>query len=187
MLAEGAARIHELRERAQLKAFLTSHVEKASQFPMASGIVIMHEHDVPRCDVSKSLTRATLALITEGVPGIVGPNRGRVAVPRGPQQNLRGEHPVGRPKEPGVDAKPTQNLVGSYDLTRKIVDRMVVAMVADVMPFADYALEELTVPLDLRAQNEERRLQGVFSEYVQDWRRVFRVWPVVEGKSGASF
>ena len=37
------------------------------------------------------------------------------------------------------------------------------------------------VPLDLGAQNEERRVQGVFSEYVQDWGRVFGVWSVVEG------
>jgi hypothetical protein len=65
-----------------------------------------------------------------------------------------------------VDAKPTQDLVGSYDLARKILDRMVVAMVADVMPLADYALEDLAVPLDLLAQNEERRVQGLFSEYV---------------------
>jgi hypothetical protein len=80
-----------------------------------------------------------------------------------------------------VDAKPTQNLVGSHDLARKILDRMVVAMVADMMPLANDAVENLTVPLDLGAQNEERRVQGVFSEYVQDWGRVFGVWSVVEG------
>jgi hypothetical protein len=58
---------------------------------------------------------------------------------------------------------------------------MVVAMVADMMPLANDAVENLTVPLDLGAQNEERRVQGMFSEYVQDWGRVFGVWPVVEG------
>jgi hypothetical protein len=165
-LPQRAARIHELRESAQLKAFLTSHVEKTPQFPVASEIVIVHEHDVPGCDFIRSLTRAALTLIAEGVPGIMRPNHGRVAVPHGPQQNLRVDCPVGRSKESGVDAKPTQDLVGSYDLARKILDRMVVAMVADVMPLADYALEDLAVPLDLLAQNEERRVQGLFSEYV---------------------
>ena len=50
-----------------------------------------------------------------------------------------------------------------------------------MMPLANDAVENLTVPLDLGAQNEERRVQGVFSEYVQDWGRVFGVWSVVEG------
>ena len=78
--------------------------------------------------------------------------------------------------------------VGAIDLIELLVQRqplepwMVVGMVAQGMAGRDDVLDKQRVPLDLVADQEERRMDTVAREQVKQGQRVLRVRSVVEAQ-----